>query len=103
MVAQDFAVLGRFLDSTCKSHVGQVTEELARWPTALDVRVVSNKHARLNATFHSWGLPPTIQVVGAPPNLSHPYELAWIHRDLMKAAYDTGGLGPAQLLSSQAV
>lgn len=74
-----------------------MTEELARWPTQLDVRVVSNKHVRLNETFHSWGLPPSIQVVAAPSNLSHPYELAWVHRDLMKDAYDTGGPEPDQI------
>ncbi|KAK9818872.1 hypothetical protein WJX74_004902 [Apatococcus lobatus] len=72
------------------SYLQHVTEELARWPTQLDVRVVSNKHVRLNETFHSWGLPDTIQVVAAPSNLSHPYELAWIHRDLMRDAYETG-------------
>ena len=69
-----------------------MTEELARWPTQLEVRVVSNKHERLNETFRSWELPDTIQVVGAPSNLSHPYELAWIHRDLMQAAFNTGAL-----------
>ena len=68
----------------------QVVEELATWPTEVDVRVVTEKPERLQQTFNAWQLPPAFIAVGPIHELTHPFELAWVHRDLMQAAHDTG-------------
>ncbi|KAK9838814.1 hypothetical protein WJX74_003824 [Apatococcus lobatus] len=68
----------------------RVVEELATWPTEVDVRVVTEKPERLQQTFIAWQLPASFTAAGPIHELPHPFELAWVHRDLMQAALATG-------------
>ncbi|CAK0733101.1 hypothetical protein CVIRNUC_000226 [Coccomyxa viridis] len=60
-----------------------VLKSIAEFPTSTSICVITNQPEYLAAAL--WNL-PNVEMCGNSKNLSHPYRLAWNHRDVVKAA-----------------
>ena len=66
----------------------QVLKTIAEYPTETTVCLITNQPAFLANTLWEF---PNVDICGNTQNLSHPHHLAWVHREVMEAAYNKGG------------
>lgn len=69
----------------------QIAQRTANYPTRVDLCIVTDEPARVQALFDSWALPHT-RVCGTynQLNASEQYALVWEHRAAFEKAYREG-------------
>ena len=70
--------------------VSQVLQTYTSYPTNVEVCVITNAPERLFNVMHSrWNF-TSASVCGTRREMTHAFQLAWEHRDIMELAYERG-------------
>ena len=70
-----------------EAHVAQVLRSIADFPTSASVCVITTQPEYLAAAL--WDF-PDVRICGDSQKLTHPFRLAWIHREVIEAAFTQG-------------
>ena len=68
----------------------QVLQTYTGYPTNVEVCVITNAPERLSNVMQSrWNF-TSVSVCGTRREMTHAFQLAWEHRDIMELAYEKG-------------
>ena len=74
----------------CESALLQVIQTYTGYPTNVEVCVITNAPERLSSVMHTrWNF-TSVSVCGTKREMTHAFQLAWEHRDIMEFAYEEG-------------